>query len=107
MYTFSAIMHQKRRRAVDRVREPVQVYLDQRDRELLEQLVEATGLSRAELIRRGLRSLASEKLVERPPGWSMEGLIGAFGDASDAPKDLAEHHDTYLVRSVEHEQDLG
>jgi hypothetical protein len=101
MLTFSTYMYKKRRQPPARVREPVQVYLDRQDRDLLEQLVESTGLPRTELIRRGLRALAAEKLVSRPPGRSMESLIGPFGDA---PDDLAERHDAYLAEALEREQ---
>jgi hypothetical protein len=89
------------------VREPVQVYLDRSDRDLLQRLVQVTGLSRAELLRRGLRTLAAEKLAAHPPGWSMESLIGAFGDAPHIPADLSERHDEYLAQALEDEQDLG
>jgi hypothetical protein len=100
-------MYKKRRQPPARVREPVQVYLDPQDRELLEQLVESTGLPRTELIRRGLRALAAEKLVAQPPGGSMESLIGAFGDASDLPADLAERHDAYLAEALEREDEVN
>jgi hypothetical protein len=96
-------MYKKRSQPAARVREPVQVYLDPQDRELLEQLVESTGLPRTELLRRGLRALAAEKLISRPPGRSMESLIGTFGDAPDLPADLAERHDAYLAQALERE----
>jgi hypothetical protein len=79
-----------------RVREPVQVYLDERDRELLEALVERTSLSRAELVRRGLRRLSEELLTDGRPGRSLDLLIGALDAAPDVPPDLAERHDEYL-----------
>jgi hypothetical protein len=83
------------------VREPVQVYLDQKDRELLEQVAKTKGWSRAEVLRRGLRSLAAEALTERPPGWSLDYLIGCLGDDPSIPTDLAERHDYYLVEALE------
>src|SRR5213076_2066972 len=79
-----------------RVREPVHVYLDQADRGLLEELASHTGLARAELLRRGLRRLAAEVLVERAPGWSFDRLVGALGDDATLPPDLAARHDEYL-----------
>ena len=103
MYTFSSYMYKRQRRESDRVREPVQVYLDRQDRDLLEQLVESTGLPRTELIRRGIRALAAEKLVTPLPGSSMEALIGAFGESPDDPTDLAERHDFYLAEALEAE----
>ncbi len=61
-----------------RAREPVQVYLDPPDRLLLEQVAQKTGLTRAEVLRRGLRRLAERTLAERAPGWSMETLVGSL-----------------------------
>ncbi len=84
-----------------RVRAPVQVYLEPADRELLEQVVRATGLSRAEILRRGLRRMADDALTERAPGWSLDRLVGAMSGAADLPKDLAERHDEYLYGSQE------
>jgi len=42
----------KRPRGAGQVREPVQVYLDQKDRDLLEQVARTKGWSRAEVLRR-------------------------------------------------------
>ncbi len=84
-----------------RVRAPVQVYLDPADRDLLEEVVRATGLSRAEILRRGLRRVADYALTERAPGWSLDRLVGAMGGAAGLPKDLAERHDKYLYGSQE------
>jgi hypothetical protein len=78
------------------VREPVQVYLDAGDRDLLESLAHHTSLPRAELLRRGLRQLGDRLLGKRAPGWSLTDLTGALGDSRDLPKDLAAHHDAYL-----------
>ncbi len=78
------------------VREPVQVYLDAGDRDLLEDLARRTGLSKAELLRRGLRQLGVRQLAEQAPGWSLEALTASLGDSADLPSDLAAHHDTYL-----------
>ena len=79
-----------------RVREPVQVYLDAQDLDLLKRLGEQTGLAKAELLRRGLRRLASSELTERKPGWSFDLLIGALGDDPSIPTDLSVRHDEYL-----------
>ena len=78
------------------VKEPVQVYLDGPDRELLEQVARRTGLPRAEVLRRGLRQLAQAELAERKPGWSLDVLIGAMGDDPRLPPDLSVRHDEYL-----------
>ncbi len=89
------------KKSARRVKEPVQVYLDPTDRELLEQVVRATGLSRAEILRRGLRRVADDALTERAPGWSLDRLVGALGGAANLPKDLAERQDEYLYGSQE------
>ncbi len=80
----------------DRVREPVQVYLDGSDRALLAEVARRTGLPKAEILRRGLRSVADHLLGDRAPGWSMDRLIGALGNDPALPRDLASRHDEYL-----------
>ena len=84
------------RKKADRVKEPVQVYLDAQDRDLLNRMAQKSGASRAELLRRGLRKLAGDVLIERPPGWSLDVLIGALGDDPTLPRDLSTRHDEYL-----------
>jgi len=42
-----------------KVREPLQVYLDQDERQLLDRMAEEEDLSRAEVLRRGLRAYAA------------------------------------------------
>lgn len=79
-----------------RVREPVQVYLDRADRSLLEEVATRTGLSRAEILRRGLRRVSEELLAESGPGSSFERLVGALGDDPELPSDLSVRHDEYL-----------
>lgn len=76
-------------------REQVVVYLDARDRALLEELAERTGLARTELFRRGLRRLAAELPGELKPGSSLEYLITTARE-DDFPPDVAERHDEYL-----------
>lgn len=82
------------------MREPVQAYLDEPDRALLEDVARRTGLPRAEILRRGLRLFAQQALAERAPGWSFEHLIGAI---PDGPADLSERHDEYLAQALEDE----
>jgi hypothetical protein len=48
------------------VREPVQVYLAPDDRDLLNRLVAETGLTKAEILRRGMRSFAREQSGTSP-----------------------------------------
>ena len=86
----------KERPRARRVREPVQVYLDASDRDLLDNLARRTGLPRTELLRRGLRRLAQSELPDRKPGWSLDVIIGALGDDPGLPADLSTHHEEYL-----------
>jgi hypothetical protein len=78
------------------VREPVQVYLDGHDRALLESLAERSSLSRAELLRLGLRRLSEEFLERARPGSSTDVLLGALDASLTLPSDLAARHDDYL-----------
>lgn len=79
-----------------RVREPVQVYLESSEKQLLDQLSLSTSLSRAELMRRGLRRLAAEMATDATPGQSLTSLIGALGHDADIPNDLSVRHEDYL-----------
>ncbi|MGQ0641432.1 MAG: hypothetical protein ACT4P6_11785 [Gemmatimonadaceae bacterium] len=78
------------------VREPVQVYLDRHDRDLLETLAQHSTLSRAELLRLGLRRLSEDILGQVRPGASTDVLIGAMDASLTVPTDLAARHDDYL-----------
>jgi hypothetical protein len=82
-----------------RVREPIQTYLSTRERATLDRLAREMGLSRAEVLRRGLEALAARGGADYDP---MDALVGAM-DAPDAPRDLAENHDRYLVEDLERE----
>jgi len=84
-----------------RVREPVQVYLDPDDKTLLEEVARKTGLSQAEVLRRGVRRLSADLLTESRPGASLDTLIGALGPDPSVPTDLAARHDEYLYRTME------
>ena len=75
------------------VREPLQVYLDGRDRALLDTLAKRENLPRAEILRLALRRLGAEIREGGPDG--MSALMGAL-DGTAAPSDLAERHDEYL-----------
>lgn len=97
----------RRRKQHAVVKEPVQVYLDGLDQELLERLRRQTGDSKAELLRRGLRSLARAVLKERPPGWTFDALSGLLGDDPSIPRDLAQNHDQYLYQAMEEDLKRG
>jgi hypothetical protein len=75
-------------------REAVMVYLDAQDRALLERLARETGLPRTELLRRGLRQVASQEFVSESPGSAFEYLVETASDES--PADLSERADDYL-----------
>ena len=75
------------------VKEPVQVYLAGDDRDLLARLVEETGLSKAEILRRGVRSFAREQ------GASPMLRFIAESAAGDWPEAVAEKHDEILAES--------
>lgn len=49
------------------IREPMQVYITNDERQLLDQVAGAEGISRAEVLRRGLRSYAAGALGMRTP----------------------------------------
>ncbi len=88
-------------------REPFQVYLDPADRTLLHDVAERTGLSRAEILRRGLRRVAGDLLEEEEPGSAFELVVGALADAPSLPTDLAERHDAYLYGDHDDEAGTG
>lgn len=73
------------------VREPLQVYLDADERTLLDRLARETGLSRAEILRRGLRNFGIEHAGTSP----MLEFLEFMRDAQ-LPSDMAERHDEYL-----------
>jgi hypothetical protein len=77
-----------------RVREPVQVYLAADDRDLLNRLTVETGLSKAEILRRGVRSFAKEKQNASP----MLQFLESLGDI-EAPEGTAVDHDAVLAES--------
>ncbi|MDB4913729.1 MAG: hypothetical protein JWM95_1373 [Gemmatimonadetes bacterium] len=78
------------------VREPVQVYLEAPDRSMLDRAALETGLSRAEVLRRGLRRFASELLADESPALAfLDSASNAA--AADAPPDAAVRHDDFLA----------
>jgi hypothetical protein len=71
------------------------VYLDARDRALLESVAKETGLARTELLRRGLWQLASRGLGDTPSESAFDYLVQT-ASAQDTPPDMSEHADDYL-----------
>ena len=80
----------------DRVREPVQAYLDDADVDLLEELSQRISAPKAEVIRRAIRRMAQDLDVASRPGASLAALTGALDADSELPTDLAARHDDYL-----------
>lgn len=74
------------------VREPVQVYLAPDDSELLNRLSRETGLSKAEILRRGIRSFAAEQGGPSPMlRFLSESTTGEW------PEGVAADHDRVLA----------
>ena len=86
----------KPKKAGSAVREPVQVYMDAPDRALLEQAAIASGLSRAEVLRRGLHRYAAELLADTSPALAFLESAASV-TPSDAAPDVAARHDEYLA----------
>ena len=81
-----------------RVREPIQVYLTSAERAGLDRVALELGVSRAEVLRRGLEAMAEGR--GRSFYAAFEALIGTER-APDAPTNLAEQHDEYLAQDLE------
>ncbi|MHB1096840.1 MAG: ribbon-helix-helix domain-containing protein [Gemmatimonadaceae bacterium] len=77
-----------------RVREPVQVYLEADDSSLLARLAATSGLSKAEVMRRGMRAFAREQDVESP-------MLAFFAESvsGEWPAGVAADHDAVLAES--------
>jgi hypothetical protein len=79
------------------VREPVQIYLTKQDRALLDRVAQAAGLSRAEVLRRGLRRFGAEVLAEESPVLTLLDEMAKEAWPATMPTDVAERHDEYLA----------
>ncbi len=77
-----------------RVREPVQVYLEADDSALLARIAAVSGLSKAEVMRRGMRTFAREQDIESP--MLRFAVSGADGDW---PTGVATDHDGALAEA--------
>ena len=76
------------------VREPVQVYLAPDDSDLLARLVMESGLSKAEVLRRGMRSFAVAQHGESP----MLRFVREIG-VGRWPASVAKDHDAVLAEA--------
>jgi len=81
-------------RPAKEVREPVQVYLAPDERDLLNRLAVESGLSKAEVLRRGMRSFAREQSGASP----MLAFI-AESQAGTWPDSVAARHDEILAET--------
>ena len=89
----------RRTRKPAEVREPIQVYLTKADRALLDRTARASGLSRAEVLRRGLRQYQSGSGASEHPVLTFLDEMAAGPWPADMPTDVAERHDAYLAES--------
>jgi hypothetical protein len=78
------------------VREPIQVYLDARDRGMLDALAERVSVPRAEILRLALRRMSGDLMGRDRAGASMSALVGVLDGSPDIPADLSVRHDEYL-----------
>ncbi|HEX9730095.1 MAG TPA: ribbon-helix-helix protein, CopG family [Gemmatimonadales bacterium] len=85
-------MSRQRKRGSE-VREPLQVYLTADERALLDRLAAEYGISRAEVLRRGIRAFALDAGGDRSAVLTV--LSSLIGD--DWPSDLASEHDAHLA----------
>ena len=90
----------------DRVKEPVQVYLDPDDQDRLERLREQLDSSKSDVLRRGLEAL--EREITDPSRHPALRIIGIAQHRSTGPDtdtdpgyDIAREHDRFLVDSEE------
>jgi len=77
------------------VREPAQVYLASNDSELLARLALDTGLSKAEVMRQGIRSFSREQARANSPMLSFV----VESSAGEWPENVAANHDDVLAES--------
>lgn len=91
---YSCFMPRRSPSSLPRVREPVQVYLEADDSSLLARLAATSGLSKAEVLRRGMRAFAREQDIESPMlRYITESGSGAW------PAGIAADHDAVLAES--------
>jgi hypothetical protein len=82
-----------KRRPDQSVREPIQVYLATEERAELDRLASLHRISRAEVLRRGIRSFAVESAAGQSPVFDLMAELGG----RDWPPDVAADHDAHLA----------
>ena len=78
-----------------RLSEPLQIYITADERRMLDALAAETGLSRAEILRRGLRTFAAQHAGDTGP---MHELLLSLRDANWST-DIATDHDEHLAQA--------
>jgi Arc/MetJ-type ribon-helix-helix transcriptional regulator len=81
-------------------RTPIQVYLDDEERAWLDDLSARLGLSRSEVLRRGVRRLRAEFAAPESPLRSFLRLADADPKLAAAPSDLSRRHTDYFVDAL-------
>ncbi len=95
------------------VREPIQVYLTQADRALLDRIASVGGLSRAEVLRRGIRRMSAELLGEEHPALKFLREMAAMPEPERSPprdpSDIQERFEEVLMEAYldTHEPEKG
>ncbi|MEK7401567.1 MAG: hypothetical protein AABZ80_04305 [Gemmatimonadota bacterium] len=84
------------RKKPGKVSEPIQVYLTPADRAMLDRVAKAAGVSRAEVLRRGIRRMSTEASAGEHPALKLIREMNAL-DWGDGPNDMAQRHDEYLA----------
>jgi hypothetical protein len=77
------------------IREPIQIYMAPDERRFLDILANETGLSRAEVLRRGMRSFAAERAGNGGP---METFMRSMRQRR-WPSEIASAHDEHLAEA--------
>jgi hypothetical protein len=85
----------KKKRSEAEVREPIQIYMAPGERRFLDALAAETGLSRAEVLRRGMRSFAAEQAGDGGP---MQTFMKSMRERR-WPHDIATAHDDHLAKA--------
>jgi hypothetical protein len=84
-----------------RLREPIQVYLSAEDRAMLDRVAKSTGLSRAEILRRGIRRMSAEAIADEHPGLKFMRKMIEHPWPELPPPDLSDPHQRYEEELME------
>lgn len=81
-----------------RVKEPIQVYLAPADRALLDNVAKTSGLSRAEVLRRGIRAVSGELMGDDHPALVFLRKMNAIMADDTRPNEPPMSDDEYQKR---------